>query len=172
MSFRRELIGIDPNNGEMLPNLAFLFIVIGIAFLIICNITFTCCFIGKISCKDKEYKKWKRDHCCSSCLFPSLSLLFIFHCIRFIYCRACNQDAFNARFDQWSHFFKPLIKVSFISIMCTSIPLLVAQTLLLLHFPWSDITWMFAADSLIVTLFFTIFVICDIRYMEKVLTIE
>ena len=66
----------------------------------------------------------------------------------------------------------PLIRLTYVHILCVCFPMIAAQVIILLHYPWSNIIWMLALDSLVVTLFLILFGFLDIRKMEKELNEE
>lgn len=99
-----------------------------------------------------------------------LSLVVSFHCIRLLICGMCDKRAFKAEFDNKAGLLKPLVKLTYGSIMCTCIPMLMAQVLLLIHYEISNWMWMLSLDSLLVTLFLVLLLVIDVISTEKTLT--
>jgi len=64
-------------------------------------------------------------------------------------------------------FYKTLSRFSYLSILGTFIPVIVALVILLIHFSISELIWMLALDSLIVTSLLVILLLIDSRNLEK-----
>jgi hypothetical protein len=163
----RRLLELDPTGGSLILTIAIFLIWLGIAFHIALNVTFFCYYCCSLLRKDVTYRYWRRIHRCSSIGVPTVGLIISFHVVRFIYCRLCNLGGTSAQFDDKSRLLRPLIKCTYVGLICTHLPIIAGCVLLLLHFEMSNIIWMMAIDSLFVTIFFSILLICELKRNEK-----
>lgn len=163
----RRLMILDPTSGNLLLSIIIILILGALAFHFICNFLFMISFALKACRKDSSFKYWRKNHRCASTLTCTLSTIISFHSIRLLYCGMFNSKSCQANFDDKGKVFKPLIKFGYVSILCTSVPMIIAQSLLLTHYSQSDWMWMFSLDSLVVTALLTFFVFWDIKRMEK-----
>lgn len=161
----RRLIELDSDDFTL--TLAWLFISIGLCLHMLCNITFMLFFCIRITRDDPSYAFWRQMHRCNSVLTPAVSLVFSFHCIRFLFAALCNLDACKATFSNKVLLLRTLTRFTYLSIVGTCVPMIVAQILLMSHFSISELVWMLALDSLIVTTLLLIFLIIDARRFEK-----
>ena len=99
-----------------------------------------------------------------------MSTVLSFHCIKLLYCGLCGKSYFRAQFEYRLKLYKMLILLGYINVLCTCIPLIAAQILLLVYFEKANWMWMFSMDSLIVTLLVLLMSVIEIITMEKRLT--
>jgi hypothetical protein len=90
-----------------------------------------------------------------------------FHCIRLFYCGLCNYDGFKVVYDKKNKLNKILIKYGYISILCTFVPLIIGQIIILSLLNVGKWLWMFGLDSLILTTLLAILILIDLRNIEK-----
>jgi len=167
----RQLVEMNPATGDMFPTLVLVLIIGAISIHVICNIVFYCIYMFSIR-KDPDFSYWRTLHGYACFFVPFMSLFFSFHFIRIIYSKLCGIKGCKAIFTKKEHMYVPLIRLTYVHILCVCFPMIAAQVIILLHYPWSNIIWMMALDSLCVTLFLILFGFLDIRKMEKELNEE
>lgn len=163
----RRLNMLDPTSGNLILSIVLLIIIIALAFHFLCNFLYTTSFLCKTWNKDDKFKKWRKKHKCATGIVTTLSYLVSFHCIRFMYCSMCNQRCFKAKFECKGNLTKPLVKYGYVSLLCTNLPMIAADILILNHFEKGYWIWMFALDSLVITVLLTFLIFCDIKTLEK-----
>lgn len=155
---------------DLMPNLILLLIITGLGVHVILNIVFSGLYFGIICRQDQTFKYWRMVHRPASVIIPAISLLFSFHFIRLFISGICKLKGCQAKFDRISVLFKPLSRLTYISIFCTHLPLIAGQILMLYYYEPGVLLWIFGLDSLIVTVLFTILLICNLRQMEREIT--
>jgi hypothetical protein len=168
----RKLVEVFPSGGDTIPPIAMLIILGALAIHIICNIVFFCLYTFRIKKRDEAFAKWLTLHKYAGCFVPTFSLLFSFHFARLFFVRYCGIKGTYAVFSKKDRMYTPIIRLSYVHIFCVCFPLIAAFVLLLIHFPWSNIEWMLALDSLVVTVLLVIYILLDICRMERELNYE
>jgi hypothetical protein len=141
-------------------------IIAALAVHLILNIVFCIIYCTKVRL-DVGFTHWRSDHRFSSTFVPTLASIANFHFIRIIYSGFCNLKGCKATFTDITVLLKPLVRLTYISIFCTHLPLIASQVLTLVHFTYSDYIWFAALDSLFVTVLVTILMCIDLRMSEK-----
>lgn len=134
----RRLFLVEGSGGDLVVSIAILLIVGALALHLLFNIALTVLYYRRVLKKDKSFKYWQQQHKWVHGVSVALSLLVSFHCIRLLVCGMCDKRAFKAEFDNKARLLKPLVKMTYRSIMCTCIPMIMAQVLLLLHYETSN----------------------------------
>lgn len=163
----RLLTMLDPSTGDLILSITLLIIIIALGFHLACNILYTTGFLIRSWNNDTKFKVWRKKHPVATIVFSIFSYTVTFHSVRFYYCGMCNQSCFRAEFDYIGNIKKGLVKYGYVSLLCTHFPMIAAQILMLNHFEKGYWIWMFALDSLIITVLLTFFIFCDIRNIEK-----
>ena len=162
----RRLSGVGAIGGNVVLTVAFFLIVGALVFHVACNLLFSVTYSIKVSRKDRTYRYWKKHHRKVNLFTMILCYLVSFHCIRLLSCGLCNYDGFKVVYDKKAKVYKPLIKYGYISILCTFIPLIIAQVLILTVLEAGYWLWMFALDSLFITFFLAIMIMMDLKRRE------
>lgn len=136
-------------------------------FQFISNVLFLVVYCRQIVDKDPVFKYWRDAHRVGHPLILACTLIFSYNSIRLIVCRLFNIKLFSAEFRDKSKLYKILLKLGFLTLFCSCIPMIAAQTLLLYHYPISNWLWMATIDSLVITVLYSGFLIMGFFQMEK-----
>ena len=121
----RRLSSMDANSGSLTISICMILILGGLAFHIICNTVFLWVFCKKIFNSDRSFLYWRKQHK-HVVRFTLVMVSISFHSIRFFISGLCNKDSFKAEFSNKGKLFKILLRLGYISILCTCVPLLAA----------------------------------------------
>ena len=163
----RRLADIQAIGGNAILTVAFFLILGALIFHVCCNFLFSITYSLKVSRKDRTYKYWKKHHPKINLVAMVLSYLVSFHCIRILFCGLCDYDGFKVVYDKKNKVYKPLIKYGYVSILCTFVPLIIAQILILTELEVGRWLWMFTLDSLFITFFLAILIVVDLKRREQ-----
>ncbi|CAG9329240.1 unnamed protein product [Blepharisma stoltei] len=153
--------------SSLIVTIAIILILGALFFHYMCNEIFIWKYIKNIFRSDGTFRYWRKNHRGASAATLLLSAFISFHCVRIIYCGLFNKDCFKANFDNKWKLYKLLIKFGYVSLLCTFIPIITAQILLMNHYSISDWLFMFSLDSFIVTLFLGFFIFIDLKKLEQ-----
>ena len=142
---------------------------VGIFIHYFCNFVFTINFLLKEVKKDKKFKDWKEKHKFVFCGGVGFSFLCSFQIFRIFYCGLCNFKSFQADIEDFGIIGRGLVKFGFFDIFGCHFCMIAAQIMILNYFEKGYWIWMFALDSLIITVLLTIILFCDIRRIDRVL---
>ena len=163
----RRLADVASVGGNAVLTVSFFLIIGALMFHFVCNLLFSIKYTTKVLKKDRTYKYWKKSHRKVNMAVLVLSYVVSFHCIRFLFCGMCNYDGFQATYDNKSKVYKPLIKYGYISILCTFVPIFIAEILILSVLDVWYWLWMFTLDSLFLTFLLALLIIVDIKRRER-----
>ena len=167
--YSRRLAGtmLDPAYGDIILTIALIVMVAALSFQVICNLFYTTGLALAVWNQDCRFKDWRKKHRWASGAVLAFCYLVSFHVARLFYCGMCNQSCFKVEVEDMGKIKKGLVKYGYVSLFCTHMPMMAAQVLLLVHFQQGYWIWMFSLDSLIITVFLTLFIFCDLRSIEK-----
>jgi hypothetical protein len=171
-TIRRQLEEIEMTGDQLVPSLVLLLLIIGAGVHILLNLTFFCIYFVQISRKDEGFKCWRAYHKPASIIIPIVSVLLSFHFSRLFYSALFGLNTFKATFDQKRILIRPLAVLTYISLICTSTPIIAAMVILLIHYSPSDQVWMLGLDCLIVTSLLSLVLLLEIRKLEDDLVYE
>ncbi|OMJ74195.1 hypothetical protein SteCoe_26950 [Stentor coeruleus] len=163
----RRLTEVDAVGGDITLTVAFFLFIGALVFHFVCNILFSITYVMKVYRKDSSYIYWKKRHSKINLISLILTFNISFHCIRLLFCGLCNYDGFKAIYDKKKKLYKPLIKYGYISLLCTFVPIFIANLLVLSELDTGRWLWMFSLDSLLITFFLAVLIYIDIRRREK-----
>ena len=171
-TIRRELVEIEASGDQLVPSLVLILLICGAGVHILLNLSFFCLYFVQISRKDEGFKSWRTYHKPASIIIPIISLLLSFHFSRLFYSALFGLDTFKATFDQRKVLVRPLAILTYISLICTSTPIIAAMVILLVHYSPADQVWMLGLDCLIVTSLLSLVLLLEIRKLEEDLAYE
>lgn len=162
-----RVLNILDGEEDIILGIVIYIIFFALLFHFTCNFLYTTEFILKVKKNDKKFSAWRNQHSFSFAIIVFFSFLISFHIIRILYSGMCALGCFKIQLDKTSAIKRGLIKYGYVSILCTHIPMIAAQVLLINHLSKGYWIWMFTLDSLIITAIITLLIFYDIRTIEK-----
>jgi len=163
----RTLVAVEAFGQDGTYTAVLVLVVFGMCVQITSNLVFLLKHWRAVKSDDFTFQVWKAKHN-KWVLFIELTVaLFSFNLIRLLITKLCKFKIFDAAFDDKSKVIKPLIKLGYLCVFFTHIPMIVSQIIIISEYPQGEWLWGFALDSLIITLVFSALVVYDIRSLEK-----
>jgi hypothetical protein len=163
----RRLVQDDAVGGNAVLTVAFFLVLGALVFHLVCNVMFMVHYIRKVYVYDRKYLFWRKNHLKCNLVILVLAGVVSFHTIRLKFSGIFGYSGFLATYEDQTKVIKPLVFYGYISVLCTFIPVFIAELLILTDIDTFLWLWMFTLDSLILTFILGILIIFDIKRRES-----
>lgn len=171
-----EVSKTETSNGRRLlsseSDLEIIFILLLLCVLghFIINIVFSVIYYCTVLKKDSVHNYWvSNKHIVKWAIIP-LTVLISFKFIRMLDAHLFGFSCFKADFDKKNNLYRPLIVFSYISIVFTTLPTLGCLIYILVVYSRSTLVFVYAIDSLIITVLMLILTTFDIFVLSLALS--
>ena len=163
----RRLSTVEVVGGNAVLTVSFFLILGALLFHYLCNFLFLVAFYRKVYRNDRKYFYWRQNHFKCNLTVLVFCALVSFHSIRVIFAAICGYSGFNAAFDDRGRVNRAIVFYGYISVMCTFVPVFIAELLILTDLETYFWIWMFTLDSMIITFVLAVLIVVDIRNRES-----
>lgn len=131
------------------------------------NFIFVLVYYFKVLARDEKLKVWSKSHKCANGIIVTMACLVNFKFIKIIVSSIFGLRICKADIDKRSTLLMPLLIMSYISIITTSVPIICILVYILSVYSSGNPVFIFALDTLITTCLSTLMMIPDLIQMHR-----
>lgn len=161
---------LESDDSEVMS--LFILIVIFYALHIAINVAFALYYTLAIAKRDQAHMQWREEHVIGVSILIFLSTILSFKVFRFMFSGLFGLKICLTTFERRRSFFLPLLILTYISLVCTTLPFLCLCIYALVIYSSGNLVFIVALDTLTISMLNLLITIGDIIYITHIVTMD